>query len=77
MPESTVVMVICSTLSLRADVDKELTPLIILFTKTLSLIESPVDELRRALQPGLVQRLHLCWRPYLHLLFSRVQNGFE
>ena len=35
---------VCSTLSLRA-VNKELTPLIILLTKTLSSIESPVDEL--------------------------------
>ena len=45
MPEPTVV--ICSTLSLRA-VNKELTPLIILLTKTLSSIESPVDKLRLA-----------------------------
>ena len=40
MPEPTVV--ICYTLSLRA-VNKELTPLIILLTKRLSSIESPVD----------------------------------
>ena len=40
-------VVICSTLSLRA-FNKELTPLIILLIKTLSSIESPVDELRFA-----------------------------
>ena len=40
-------VVICSTLSLRA-INKELTPLIILLTKTLSSVESPVDELRLA-----------------------------
>ena len=45
MPENTVV--ICSILPLRA-VNKELTPLIILLTKALSSIESPVDELRFA-----------------------------
>ena len=45
VPEPTVV--ICSTFSLRA-VNKELTPLIILLTRTLSSLESPVDELRLA-----------------------------